>query len=88
MERFQYTQSNVTIFRLIDFDSPAKIQEFKNIGDELDEARELCQRGGLTCSQEEIEGLISIIDQLLLNISTFQFFPQSLVLNIYKLALH
>lgn len=65
LERFQYTQANITLFRLINFDAPSKIQEFQTIGEELDEARELCERSGLTCSKEEIDGMFHTTEQLM-----------------------
>lgn len=54
LERFQYTQANITMFRIIDRDF--LIDEFKSIDARLDEEHEKC-KDPTFCSQEEYDGM-------------------------------
>lgn len=54
LERFRYTQANITLFRVLDREFP--IQEFKNIDEVLDKERQKCENFRI-CTPEEIEGI-------------------------------
>lgn len=53
LERYQYTQANITVFRIINKD--IQMQKFKNIEDMLYEEKKNCGNT-IECSPEEIEG--------------------------------
>lgn len=53
LERYQYTQANITVFRIIN--KEIQMQKFKNIEDMLDEEKQKCGNT-IECSPEEIEG--------------------------------
>lgn len=53
LERFQYTQANITMFRIIDREAP--YQEFKNIDDVLEDEKRKCENFN-SCTPEEIDG--------------------------------
>lgn len=57
LERFQYTQANITMFRIIDREVP--YQEFKNIDDVLEDERRKCENA-MSCTPEEIDGELNI----------------------------
>lgn len=54
LEPFQYTQANITMFRIIDRDF--LIDEFKSIDARLDEEHEKCADPTI-CTQEEYDGM-------------------------------
>lgn len=60
MEKYQYTKANITLFRLIDFDAPAKSTEIYSIRRMLEQIVARCQDGRIPCTPEETEGVKSI----------------------------
>lgn len=60
LERFQYTQSNTTIFRVIDREYP--FQEFKKIDELMEDERNKCEKYN-SCTPEEIVELTPLMFQ-------------------------
>lgn len=56
LEPFKYTEANITLFRLIDYDSNEKKVEREGIYKMLEEKRYRCELEGLKCSQDDMEG--------------------------------
>lgn len=56
MEPFQYTKANITIFRLIDFESTEKKVERDAINTMLDEKQTWCENAGMQCDPKALEG--------------------------------
>lgn len=56
LERYQYTQANITLFRIINPD--IQIQLFKNIENLLEDEKQKCENVN-PCTPEEIEGKLA-----------------------------
>lgn len=70
LERYQYTQANITTFRI--FDRELMFQEFENIDNALEKQKNECIKNN-DCTQEENEGIKNLDGTKLLKLQCFLF---------------